>query len=186
MRSPPELSKIHPLGRSPILITAEGRTLTESMTIATYLLKTYSTSKPSTSNDWVRDMTLTSFSGSSLSSLASIELLFDLAAKHTPWPLVYIARKIRNLYDNFFSAAEFKKDMEFLTKELSEQEWFNGKEPGRADYMLSWPMDTIAQRGYVNFERDWKVLHAWRMRILERPAWKRAIEKGNGYDLSTW
>jgi glutathione S-transferase len=185
MRAPPELLKIHPLGQSPILVTPEGRTLTESMTIATYLLETYNTSAKSASDDW-RDLSLTSLSGTSLSSLASTELLFDLAAKHTPWPLVYITRKIKRSYDNFFSAKEFKKYMEFLTMELGEQEWFDGKEPGRADYMLSWPMDTISQRGYVDFERDWNLLHAWRMRILERPAWKRAIEKGNGYDLTSW
>ncbi|KUJ17676.1 thioredoxin-like protein [Mollisia scopiformis] len=185
-RSPPELSKVHPLGRSPVLITPDGKVLTESMTIATYLLETYDPSKKFASNDWIRDMTLTSFSGTSLLDLADTELLFDLAAKHTPWPFVYITRKIKKSYDSFFSAAEFKKDMEFLTQELGEQEWFNGKEPGRADFMLSWPMDMIAARGYVDFEKDWKTLHAWRMRILARPAWKSAIDKGEGYDLRSW
>ncbi|KAE8446553.1 hypothetical protein EG329_011885 [Mollisiaceae sp. DMI_Dod_QoI] len=185
-RSPPELAKIHPLGRSPVLVTADGRTLTESMTIATYLLETYDPSKKFASADWIRDMTLTSFSGTSLLDLADTELLFDLAAKHTPWPLVYVTRYIKKSFDNFFSAAEFKKDMEFLTKELGDQEWFNGREPGRADFMLSWPMDMIAAREYVDFEKDWKSLHAWRMRILERPAWNSALEKGKDYDLNSW
>ncbi|KAF8848534.1 glutathione S-transferase [Acephala macrosclerotiorum] len=184
-RSPPELKTIHPLGRSPIFVTAHGRIITESMTIATYLLETYDIPKKFAHSDWIRDMTLTSFSGTSLLDLADTELLFDLAAKHTPWPLSYITRYIKKKYDSFFSTAEFEKNMEFLAKELGDQEWFNGKEPGRADFMLSWPMDFVGQRGYVDL-KDFPTLHAWRMRITERPAWKSALEKGNGYDLTSW
>lgn len=131
-------------------------------------------------------MTLTSFAGTSLGGVAGTELLFDLAAKHTPWPLSYITRYVKKKYDSFFSSAEFKKNMEFLNTELGDAEWFNDKEPGRADFMLSWPMDFVGQRGYVDLQKDFPKLHDWRMRIIARPAWRSALEKGNGYDLTSW
>jgi len=43
-----------------------------------------------------------------------------------------------------------------------------------------------AQRRWIDFEKDYPRLAAWRQRIKERPAWKRGLEKGNGYDTSKW
>lgn len=127
-----------------------------------------------------------SFAGATLGPLNAIELLFDLAAKNTPWPLVYVARRIRKGIQNFYTGPEFKKTMSYLVDQLGEEMWFNGKEPGRSDVMLSWPLDTMAHRKWVNLEKDYPRLAAWRARIQERPAWKRGLEKGNGYDLSSW
>ena len=52
-----------------------------------------------------------------------------------------------------------------------------------SDFVLTWPMDVIAVRGYVDFEKEYPKLHAWRLRVQERPAWKSGLEKGNEYDL---
>ncbi len=133
--------------------------------------------------DWIRNDTLCSFSSASLFPLATQELLFDLAAKNTPWPFSYITRRIKKAHDSFYSDAEFKKDMVFLKGELGDREWFNGERLGMSDFVLCWPMDVIAVRGYVDFEKEYPMLHAWRLRVKERPAWKRGLEKGNGYDL---
>jgi glutathione S-transferase len=115
--------------------------------------------------------------------VTAIELLFDLAAKHTPWPLVYIARALRKGVQKNFTAAEFKKSMTYLEGELGDNEWFNGKELGRADVMLHFPLDNFYARKWVDLEKDYPKLAAWRTRVWERPAWKRGLEKGNGYDL---
>jgi len=75
--------------------------------------------------------------------------------------------------------------MEFLEGELGDNEWFNGKEFGRVDIMLNFPIDYIYMRKWVESpETNYPKLSAWRQRVWERPAWKRGIEKGNGYDLS--
>ncbi|KAI9047216.1 hypothetical protein LZ554_008670 [Drepanopeziza brunnea f. sp. 'monogermtubi'] len=182
-RAPAELTAVHPLGRSPTIVTAGGRTLVESLTITRYLLKTYDTGNKFAAEDWIREDTLASFSSSSLFPLATQEMLFDLAAKNTPWPFNYIMKRIKKAHDSFYSDAEFKKDMEFLQSELGEGEWFNGKDLGMADFVLSWPMDVIAVRGYVDLEKSYPTLYAWRTRLHQRPAWKSALEKGNEYDL---
>jgi glutathione S-transferase len=121
-----------------------------------------------------------------LGPTTAIELLFDLAAKHTPWPLSYITKGIRGQMQKNYTGPELKKAMVFLESELGDAEWFNGKEFGRSDVMLSWPFDTAAQRKWINFEKDYPKLAAWRQRIQDRPAWKRGIEKGNGYDTNKW
>jgi glutathione S-transferase len=71
----------------------------------------------------------------------------------------------------------------YLDEELGEQEYFMGKEPGRADFMISWPLDMISQNGWIDVTRFPKV-KAWHERCHARPAWKRGLEKGNGYVLT--
>lgn len=182
-RAPPELESIHQLGKSPILVTADGTALVESCAIAAYLLKTYDTSNKFGTEDWLRDETLVSFAGTSLGNVTMIELLVDIAAKQTPWPLSYITKAIRRGLQKTFTTAEFKKAFTYLEKELGDNEWFNGKELGRSDFIMSWPFDNIAQRGWFDF-KEYPKIAAWRQRIQSRDAWKRALEKGNGYDLT--
>lgn len=186
-RAPDEIKSVQELGKSPTLVTADGHTIIESSAIAAYLLKTYDTAGKFAAENWVRDEELTSFAGSTLGAILSIEMLFDVAAKQTPWPLVYLARAARNGIQKQFTKAEFVKDLGFLEKELGEKEWFNGKTLGRSDIMLSWPCDLIDMRGYVDFDKEYPRIGAWRKRIRARDAWKRAMEKGkNEYDLSSW
>lgn len=185
-RAPPEMKSVHQLGKSPTLVTADGKAIIESSAIVAYLLKTYDTDGKFASEDWLRDEVLTSFAGASLGPVNAIELLFDIASRRTPWPLVYIARKVRGGIQRAFTSAEFEKDLQYLEGELGDREWFNGKQLGRSDVMLSFPVDTIAQRGWVDLAKDYPKIDAWRKRIWSRQAWKRGLEKGNGYDLNLW
>jgi len=183
-RAPPELLNVQQLGKSPVFVTAEGRAIIERSAIVAYIIKTYDGTGAHAPEDWIKDEILNSFAGASLGPLTSIELLFDLAAKHTPWPLVYIARAFRKGIQKNFTTAEFKKSMTFLEDELGDNEWFNGKEFGRADIMFTFPIDYIYMRKWMDLEKDHPRIAAWRRRVWERPAWKRGLEKGNGYDLA--
>jgi len=185
-RAPPGMKSISSIGKAPIFLTSDGRVIIESSAIITYILRTYDTSHKFESSDWIQDEILTSFSGATLGPTTTIELIFDIVSKHTPWPLVYIARAVRRGMQNSTTKAEFASTLSWLEKELGEGEWFNGGTPGRADFMLSWPMDLIHQRGYVDFEKEYPGIAAWRKRIEGREAWKKGLEKGNGYDLSVW
>ena len=185
-RAPPALKAIHPLGKSPLLELPDKRVISESSAIVTYLLRTYDVDGRFASSDWINDEILTSFAGATLGPTVAVELLIDIAEKHTPWPLRYIVSAVRRGIQKTFTAAEIDKTLSFLETELRDKEWFNGKELGRCDVMLSWPLDTMAQRGWVDFENRFPKLAAWRRRILESDAWRRGLEKGNGYDLTTW
>ena len=183
-RAPPELEKVSPLGKSPILVSADGITVTESSAIASYLLKTYDAAGKFVPDNWLRDDILVSFAGTSLGLVVTIELLTDIAVKQSPWPVSYIMKAIRRGLQTNFTAAEFKKAFDYLEGELGDNNWFNGKELGRSDIIMSWPFDNIAQRGWFDFKKDYPKIAAWRERIQNREGWKRSLEKGNGYDLT--
>ena len=57
--------------------------------------------------------------------------------------------------------------------------------PGRADFMLEFPMAFLTQRKWMSLDPYPKV-KAWSERCYARPAWKSGLEKGNGYDLSSF
>ncbi|RAL62900.1 hypothetical protein DID88_004741 [Monilinia fructigena] len=90
--------------------------------------------------------------------------------------------KIRDESLTSFAGPEYATQFEYLEKQLTDG-WFNGKNLGRSDVMLSWPMDFLAAKEYVDFKKYPKILQ-WRKKVEERDAWKRAIEKGNGYELA--
>lgn len=189
MRAPPSLTAIHPLGKSPVLVTADGTTIAESSAIATYLLQTYDSAQrfqAATPGAGIRDESLTSFAGATLGPLVGIQLVLELLPKHTPWPFSYLMALLKSGIERQFLTAEFAKNVAYLQDQLGAQSYFMGDEPGRADFMLVYPVDVMAMRGWVDFAKDYPAVEAWRTRCAQREAWKGALNKGNGYDLSVW
>ena len=67
---------------------------------------------------------------------------------------------------------------------LNLKEWLMGGDaPSRADFVLHFFVGLAVQPGYVDLNRYPRV-KAWMVRCEAREAWKRALEKGNGYDLN--
>lgn len=64
-----------------------------------------------------------------------------------------------------------------------ERPWFSGERIGLADFNMSFAMDMAVQRGYFDGER-WPKVKRWHGSVVERPAYKRALEKGGVYDLA--
>lgn len=172
---------MHFMGKAPVLVTSDNMPIAESSAILGYLIDTYDKEGKFTAEDHVRDESLTSFAGSSIGTIGMIELIFDVVAEKSPWPLSILLGGVKSNVHNNFTGPEYATQFEYLEKELTD-EWFNGKNLGRSDVMLSWPMDLLAAKKYVDFEKYPKILQ-WRKKVQEREAWKRSIEKGNGYDL---
>lgn len=166
------------------MVTADGRAVIECTAISAYLLKTYDTEGRFAAQDWIRDEELSSFAGASMGSTNTLELTIEIAVNRTPWPIVYIMRGFRKGLQKGFTVVEIRKNLAYLESELGDAEWFNGAQLGRSDVMLQWPVDTIASRGWIDLAKEYPKLDAWRKRIFDRPAWKRGLEKGNGYDLT--
>ncbi|CAD6457628.1 70403aa0-6342-48bb-b9ff-29b7eaa1316c [Sclerotinia trifoliorum] len=180
-RAPPELKNVHPMGKAPVLVTSDNRPIVESSAILGYLIDTYDKEGRFAAQDKVRDEILTSFAGSTIGTISVVELIFDIVAQKSPWPLSILMGGVKSNIHKSFTGPEYATQFEYLEKELTD-EWFNGKNLGRPDVMLSWPVDFLAAKKYVDFEKYPKILQ-WRNRIQNRDAWKRALEKGNGYDL---
>ncbi|QSZ31225.1 hypothetical protein DSL72_000788 [Monilinia vaccinii-corymbosi] len=182
-RAPPELSNVHPLGKAPVLVTSDNRAIVETSAILGYLIDTYDHEGRFAAQDQVRDESLTSFAGSTIGTFGMIELVFEIVATKSPWPLSILQGWVKSNVHKSFTGPEYASQFSYLETQLTDG-WFNGKNLGRSDVMLSWPMDFLAARKYVDFEKYPKISQ-WRKKVQERGAWKSALEKGNGYELAT-
>lgn len=178
------MAKIHPLGKAPILVTAEGNAIPETSAIVTYLLQTYDPAGKFATDDVIREEVFSSYAGSSLGTVSIATLLFEMVPKMSPWPLSTLLNVVANNFKKMFTTTQYASGCKWLDSELGDAQWFNGKHLGKSDVMLTFPFDVADQRGWVDFEKEWPRLVAWRKRIVERDAWKRGMEKGNGYVLT--
>lgn len=181
-----------PLGKAPTLITAGGDPIVESSAIigpslsfhsllpiayplplTAYLIRTYDHAHQFQGAGLighdVRDEVLTSSSSSTFQPWNTVKLFVELGA----------------LTDNTHGhliEPRVASSLEYLEHELGDQDYFMGASPGRPDFMLSWPIDTIVQRRTGELGPK---LSEWRERVLSREGWKSAIEKaGVPYDLA--
>lgn len=174
-------------------MTASGRVIVESSAIASYLLSTYDVAKKfqgdgggddaGNKNDWIRDESLTSFAGASLGPFILLKLFLGIAELQTPALLRPLVRLVTRGVDRAFPGPELKQMLTYLEGEVAGQAYFMGATPGRADFMLSFPLDMVDAWGWADW-REYEGLRAWRERCQGREAWKRALEKGNGYSLA--
>lgn len=185
-RAPADLKEIHPLGKSPVLETEDGRLIVESLAIARYLIDTYDKAGKfkgdGKGNDWIRDEELCNIAAASLGPLMNIELIFSVLLTALPFfikPLFNVAHK---QLQKAYTTPEFKLYFQYLNDQLGEQDYFLGTHPGRADFILKWPMDNCVQRGIVSL-KDYPVLERWYTRVEQRPGWKKSLERGNGYSF---
>jgi glutathione S-transferase len=56
---------------------------------------------------------------------------------------------------------------------------------GLADFCMGFAMDMAVQRGYCDLGKYGKI-GRWHTAVVERPAYKRALEKGGEYELVTF
>ena len=172
-----------PLGKAPTLVTKDNRVIIESPVIITYLISTYSPTGPFQAPDPLKSEEISSYAASTLGPVTSVELLIELLAKQTPWPISYITNAIRSKVQAYYTKGELVKAMRYLEGELGDEEWFNGKHVGKADFMCVFHLDMVAERGWIDFEKESPKIAAWRKRVWARPAWKKGLEKGGQYDM---
>ncbi|ESZ91521.1 hypothetical protein SBOR_8092 [Sclerotinia borealis F-4128] len=182
--APPSLQSTGPYGKAPLLITGpqdHSRYIPESLAIATYLIRTFDTDDKFglRNGDWVRDEVLLSIILTDLGRATGMMLMLDFNA---------VANGVGLMGKRFDGPAlrNVLGDLERELKEGPEGGFFMGKNLGRADIMLEFPMAMVKQRNWVDLEKEFPALNAWLEKCYERPAWKRCIEKGNGYDLTTF
>ena len=177
------------MGKAPQLTTAEGRVIAESSAIAAYLIATYDKDKKfqgdGAKNDWIRDESFSSFAGASFGPIIGIKLFLDLLTSQMPFFLRPLVAMFCAGVHRMFVGPEFKLMLTYLDNELGEQDYFMGKEPGRADFMMEYPLAMIVHRKWEDLS-EYPGLTAWRKRVEGREAWKRSLTKGNGYDFGTF
>lgn len=182
MLAPPELLKIHPLGKSPV-VTDDGLTLAESGAIIEYLVENYGHGRlvpPPGTPERLRYRYWLHFAEGSAMPPLLLKLVFDRIAE-SPMPFFAkpVARAISKKVKAIFVNPNLTRQLDFMESELCKHEWFAGPDFTAADIQMSFPLEAAAQRASLNASRP--KLMAFLDRIHARPTYRNALTRGGPY-----
>ncbi|MBC7413543.1 MAG: glutathione S-transferase [Herminiimonas sp.] len=184
MLAPPELLAVHPLGKSPV-ITDGALTIAESGAIVEYLVDTYGQGRLRPESGTPERLRYTYWlhyaEGSAMPPLL-MKLVFDrIESTKVPFFVKPIMRAIAQKAKSSFILPQINRHLDFMESELGKSEWFAGAVFSAADIQISFPLEAAAARGGLNQSRP--RLMTFLKRIHDRPAYKRALERGGAYEL---
>lgn len=166
--APPELTAVHPLGKSPV-ITDDGRTIHESGAIVDYLIRRHGGGKLApalgseayeTYNQWLHYA-----EGSAMLPLLLLMYVSRLGEAGAP------------LHPRIDS--EIANHMGYVDGALAGREWLMD-EFCAADVQMSFVGEVLGAFGRLDAYPN---IQAWVKRFQARPAYKTALEKGGAYSF---
>ncbi|TFK41552.1 thioredoxin-like protein [Crucibulum laeve] len=180
-RAPPELLKINPLGKAPV-ITDGDVTVAESGAIVEYIISKYGNGKAIVPEaGYLDNLYYTHYAEGSLMPILVQKYIFDLIPKNTPFYIRPIVNMVFSQLDRQLVQPEIKKNLEYVESHLAKSStgWFaGGQEPTAADYQMAFPLEAVVAISSVQvgpkIQEYVKMVHS-------RPAYKRALEKGGEY-----
>ncbi len=179
MLAPPELKKVHPLGKSPV-ITDGDLTLAESAAIIEYLVDRYGDGRltpPIGSSEYLRFRYWMHYAEGSAMPPLLLKLVFDrIGNGPMPFFIRPVARAIAKGANKAFIGPQLKLHLDYMEKELEKSQWFAGDEFSAADIQMSFPLEAAQARAGLDASRP--RLSVFLQRIRDRPAYQRAIERG--------
>ena len=181
--APPELLKVHPLGKSPVITDGEA-TVAETGAIVEYLVeRAGGTLKPAPGTPEQRRYTywLHFAEGSAMSPLL-LTLILGRIRKAGPFFVRPITRKVADTVTASFVAPNIKRQLAFMESELASRPWFAGSEFSAADVMMSFPLEVAVVRGGLD-AATYPKLTDWLSRIHARPAYQAALQRGGAYTI---
>lgn len=185
MLAPPELTKVHPLGKSPV-ITDDATTVAETGAIVEYLVERYGQGRlvpPAGTPERLRWTYWLHFAEGSAMPPLLLKLIFG-RIKSTKMP--FFVKPIANgIADRVLAAMvdpNLKRQLDFMEAELGRHDWFAGAEFSAADIQMSFPVEAARQRGGLDATRP--KLMDWLRRIHARPAYRKALERGGPYSFA--
>jgi glutathione S-transferase len=172
MLAPPELRKIHPLGKSPLIeeTDTEGkrRVIAETGAIVEYLVqKSGRLGAPADPSDAIRYRHFLHYAEGSLMPV----LFTRLVLSRVPLLGRVALRKFQPMID---------VQVSYVEAELAERPWFAGKSFTAADVMMSYPLEAARSRAGIS-RATHPNLFAWVDTIHARPAYQAALARGGPY-----
>lgn len=184
--APPELRRIHPLGKSPVLEDGE-RVLAESAAILEYLAERYDGEHryspppaPLDAPERLRCRYWLHYAEGSAMPPLLLSLVFA-RLKRAPMPFFAkpVARGIADKAMASFVGPQLKLHLDYIEAELGRHAWFAGERFGIADIQMSFPVEAAVARA----GGDRPHMQAFLERIHARPAYQRALERGGPFDV---
>lgn len=167
MLAPPELKRVHPLGKSPV-IEDEDRVVAETGAIVEYLVDKADgrLGPPAKRDERLRYRHFLHYAeGSMMSPLLAMLVVRRLGLLGRP-----ARAPIQKMLD---------QHLDWLEMELADRPWFAGETFTAADIMMSFPLEASRHRAGLDESRP--NLTDWLERIHARPAYGTALRKGGPY-----
>lgn len=180
--APPELKKVHPLGKSPVL-EDDGRIIAETGAILEYLVDRHggALAPERSTDDWLRyQYWLHAAEGSYMPPLVMSLFLIRMETAPMPFFARPVAKKLVKAVRDGYLDLTMKAQFDYLHDELGESEWLAGDALTAADIAMSFPVEAFSVRGDVSIYPN---IAAFLARIHARPAYNRALERGGPYQL---
>lgn len=185
MLAPPELRRIHPLGKSPVITDGEF-TLAESGAIISYLVDSYGQGKlkpEAGTADALKYNYWLHYAEGSLMPLLLMTLVFNrIEQEKMPFFVKPIAKAISGKVKSSFLNPQLKTHLAYLESEIKKTGWFVGNAFSAADIQMSFPLEAAMQR--ANLKQSYPHLTQFVQKIHHMPAYQRALERGGPYDFA--
>ena len=185
MLAPPSLRAVHPLGKSPVVVTEDGFALAESGAILETLVERHGQGRlaPAAGTpEALRYRYWMHYAEGSAMPPLLLKLMFDRIEKaKMPFFARPIAKGIAAKAKAAFILPSIRTHLDFMEAELGKSEWFAGADFSGADIQMSFPVEAAVARGGLDAKRP--KLMAYLERIHARPAYRRALERGGPYGL---
>lgn len=180
--APPELFKVHPLGKSPV-ITDGDVAVAESGAIMDYLVDTYGQGRlrpPAGTADARQHNYWMHFAEGSAMPPLVMKLVFDrIETAPVPFFIRPILKGISGKVNSEFIMPNIQRQLEFINQHLAQSGWFAGDALTAADIQMSFPLEAASSR--ADIIKQYPNVLTFLKRIHERPAYKRALERGGPY-----
>lgn len=182
--APPELKRIHPLGKSPVVVDGQD-VLAESGAILETLVERYDSERrlaptPGTSDALRYRYWLHYAEGSLMPPLLVALVASRIRTAPVPFFVRPVARGIADKVQSGFAAPQLTLHLDYLENELAQRPWFAGQGFSAADIQMSYPLVAASGRGGLGGRPR---LQAFLERIQARPAYQRALDKGGPVEL---
>jgi glutathione S-transferase len=167
MLAPPELRRVHPLGKSPVIVDG-ANTVAETAAILEYLVEKADgrLGAPAHREDALRYRHFMHYAEGSMMP----PLLLKLVLNRVPIFGKTAIKRIQPMIDNHLNWVE---------SELATRHWFAGDAFTAADVMMSFPLEAARHRAAATKGRPH--IAAWLNTIHARPAYQAALARGGPY-----
>jgi len=190
--APPELKKVHPLGKSPV-ITDDGEVIAESGAIIEYLVEKHGRlatgdlaglQPPAGTREARQCRFWMHYAEGSLMNWLVMKLVFvTIPRQPMPFFVRPVARALCSNVEARLIDPNLLTASQFIDEYLGRNTWFLGPGLSMADFQMSFAVEALLSRSAGN--GNYPNISAYRDRMRARPAYQRAEAKGGPTIMAT-